>query len=80
MVWNVCFIAEAATAATKKLLDELKTEAESISELNVWKDIENMRVAYQYEKEEYFLCENIGLYWYWLRVGERYFNLKKKDR
>ncbi|VDI53756.1 Hypothetical predicted protein [Mytilus galloprovincialis] len=50
---------EAATAATKKFLDELKKEAESISELNVWKDIENMRVAYQYEKEEYFLCENI---------------------
>ncbi|XP_076092380.1 uncharacterized protein LOC143063856 [Mytilus galloprovincialis] len=50
---------EAATAATKKLLDELKTEAESISTLNVWKDIENMRGGYQYEKEEYFHCENI---------------------
>ncbi|XP_063420694.1 uncharacterized protein LOC134705910 [Mytilus trossulus] len=50
---------EAATAATKKLLDELKKDAQSISELNIWKDIENMREAYQYEEEENFLCENI---------------------
>ncbi|XP_071156185.1 uncharacterized protein [Mytilus edulis] len=46
-------------AATKKLLGEFKKEAESILELNFWKDIENMRGDYHYPEEEGVPCEEI---------------------
>lgn len=57
---TVCFISE---AATKKLLGEFKKEAESILELNFWKDIENMRGDYHYPEEEGVPYEEIGLCW-----------------
>ncbi|CAC5368274.1 unnamed protein product [Mytilus coruscus] len=45
-------------AATRNLFNEFKKDAKSISELNFWEDIENMRGEYHYPEEEGVPCKD----------------------